>query len=184
MKLKIEKKSKFHHNYSDEVKKFALTLLFYSPRAYKFIRKRCILPHPSRLHKYLSSKKCEPGVLTEVLDFLKDKILKGDDVSHLKNVALIFDAMAIRETRVYDPKLDKNVGYVNLGGIANDDSEQLATEALFLQIVSFTKPFKCPVAYFLINKVNAHMQAQIIKCIIDQLYNIGITVRSLTCDGI
>lgn len=131
MKLKIEKKSKFHHNYSDEVKKFALTLLFYSPRAYKFIRKRCILPHPSRLHKYLSSKKYEPGVLTEVLDFLKDKILKGDDVSHLKNVALIFDAMAIRETRVYDPKLDKNVGYVNLGGIANDDSEQLATEALF-----------------------------------------------------
>lgn len=184
MKLKIEKKSKFHHNYSDEVKKFALTLLFYSPRAYKFIRKRCTLPHPSRLHKYLSSKKCEPGVLTEVLDFLKDKILKGDDVSHLKNVALIFDAMAIRETRVYDPKLDKNVGYVNLGGIANDDSEQLATEALFLQIVSFTKPFKCPVAYFFINKVNADMQAQIIKCIIDQLYNIGITVRSLTCDGI
>lgn len=129
--IKNRTKSKFHHNYSDEVKKFALTLHFYSPRAYKFIRKRCILPHPSRLHKYLSSKKYEPGVLTEVLDFLKDKILKGDDVSHLKKVALIFDAMAIRETRVYDPKLDKNVGYVNLGGIANDDSEQLATEALF-----------------------------------------------------
>lgn len=89
----------------------------------------------------------------------------------------------LRQALVYDLKLDKNVGYVNLGGIANDDNQQLATEALFFQIVSFTKLFKCPVAYFLLNKVSADMQAQFIKCIIDELHNIGISVRSLTCDG-
>lgn len=47
--MKNKKKSKFHHTYSNEVKKFAMTLYSYSPQAYKFIRKRCTLPHPARL---------------------------------------------------------------------------------------------------------------------------------------
>ena len=35
--------------YSDDIKKFAISLHFYSPRAYKFVRKTLHLPHPATL---------------------------------------------------------------------------------------------------------------------------------------
>lgn len=55
--------------------------------------------------------------------------------------------MSIRSQLMYDKKTDKHYGYVNYGGVAN--LEELSTEVLVLQIVSFTKKFKLPIAYFL-----------------------------------
>ena len=47
----------FRH--SDEAKKFALTLNFYSPRAYEFVRKVFqTLPHPRSLSVWTSSVNC------------------------------------------------------------------------------------------------------------------------------
>lgn len=51
------------------------------------------------------------------------------------------------------------------------------------QIVSYTNRFKCPIAYFFVNKINANIQAELIKVAIEKLFEIGITVRSITCDG-
>ena len=51
---------------------------------------------------------------------------------------------------------------------------------LVFQIVSYTNKFKCPIAYFFINKINASLQAQLIKCAIEKLYEVGVIVRSLT----
>ena len=49
------------HRYTDEIKKFAITLHFYSPKAYNFLRAILHLPASSSLASWTSSVDCEPG---------------------------------------------------------------------------------------------------------------------------
>lgn len=128
----------------------------------------------------MGSYKCDVGFLTEVIEYLKKEVC---DKIYLRNVALIFDSMAIRSQVLYDTKNDKFCGYINYGTIAVENKEELAKEALVFQIVSYRCKFKCPTAYFFINKINANLQAQLLLHAIQLLQEIGITVRSLTCDG-
>lgn len=57
-----ERKSKMLHKkgviYTGGMKIFAKTLFFYSPKAYKYVRKLFTLPHPSTIRKWLSSIEC------------------------------------------------------------------------------------------------------------------------------
>lgn len=166
--------------YSDVMKQFAHTLYFYSPKAYAFLRKHFVLPNGRTIRKWLSSVRCEPGVLAEVLNFLKEEV---ETKQNLKNCCLIVDSMAIRKQTLWDNQSGKYTGNVNYGGIIDVDFQMSASEALFFQIVSYTGHFKCPVAYFLINKVDANLQAQLIIATIKSLFDIGINIRSITSDG-
>jgi len=171
------KKVKRMRRYTPEVKEFATTLFFYSPKGYNFLRKYFILPHKSLISKWISSINGEPGILVDVL-----KHLQGNkDKQHLRNVALIFDAMAIRKQQTYDRKKGKMTGNVNLGGTTEGD--KLASEALFFQVVSYSIPFKVPVAYFLTDSLNSQVQAQLLSTVIEKLHEIGVNVTSVTCDG-
>lgn len=164
--------------YSPLMKQFAHTLYFYSPKAYNFLRKQFVLPNGRTIRKWLSSLNCHPGILGEVLEFLKKEV---HDKPHFKNCALIMDAMSIRKQVLWDNNEGRYFGNVDYGGLI--DFEMPATEALFLQIVSYTNNFKCPVAYFLTNKADAYLQTQIIMACLRSLYEVGITVRSITSDG-
>lgn len=93
------------------------------------------------------------------------------------------DGMSIRKHVLWDNNKGTFVGHVNYGGVINTDFEMPATDALFLHIVSYTNNFKCPVAYFLTNKTNAHLQTQFVMACLRSLFEIGITVRSITSDG-
>lgn len=166
--------------YSSLMKQFVHTLYFYSPKAYNFLRQYFILPNGRTIRKWLSSVKCEPGILQEVLDYLKDSVKKH---TNLKNCALIIDGMSIRKQVVWDDSEGRFIGNVNYGGIIDVDFEMAATEALFFQIVSYTENFKCPVAYFLITKADANLQTQLINSCLRSLHDSGITVRSITSDG-
>lgn len=57
--------------YSDEVKKFALTVQFYSTRAYEYFRTVFKLPAPSSLSNWTSSVNFEPGFDNAIFDELK-----------------------------------------------------------------------------------------------------------------
>lgn len=172
-----------HKSYSDEIREFCLTLHFYSPRAYEFIRQWSTLPDPSTIRRWIATRHCNPGILHEVIDYFKQKLKsETSNFSHVKDVALIYDAMSIREGFWLD-KSGKVYGYCDLGGIAHTDNEELAKEALVFIIGSLNKNFKCPVAYFFINKINATIQSQLVLAVVSVLYEAGITVRSLTSDG-
>ena len=45
--------------YTPEMKQFALTLYFYSPKGYDMLRETLYLPHPSMLRKWLGNYNCE-----------------------------------------------------------------------------------------------------------------------------
>ncbi|KAJ8931451.1 hypothetical protein NQ314_015637 [Rhamnusium bicolor] len=74
-------------------------------------------------------------------------------------------------------------GYCDYGGIAPTNTEDIASEALLFQIVSYENHFKCPVGYFITNKLSAELQSQLLLSCIKMLFDVGIRVRSITCDG-
>ncbi|KAJ8932020.1 hypothetical protein NQ314_015014 [Rhamnusium bicolor] len=73
--------------------------------------------------------------------------------------------------------------YCDYGGIAPTNTEDIASEALLFQIVSYENHFKCPVGYFITNKLSAELQSQLLLSCIKMLFDVGIRVRSITCDG-
>jgi len=176
-------RKKSGRSYSKETKVFALTVHYYSPRAYEYLREQFGLPSPRELGRWIRTVDAEPGFLDCVFKFkfIEDTI-KGRP--YLRDVALVFDAMSIRSHIFYDPSKDKTCGYVDMGGIVPDSKEAPATEALVFPIVSLTTKFKCPIAYLLCDKVNSSILSTIIiSDAIEMLAECGVQVHSITCDG-
>jgi hypothetical protein len=88
-------KGKTGIRYSEEMKKFAVTLHFYSPRAYDFIRDYLTLPHPTSLTSWMRSANCEPGFQLDVLEQLRS-VISTESGKMYKDVVLQVDEMAIR----------------------------------------------------------------------------------------
>lgn len=71
--------------YTDDVKEFSLTLYFYSPKAYQYVRSILPLPNPSLIWKWSSSIECEPGFLGEAFQALSSEVSRSPEK---KTVAL------------------------------------------------------------------------------------------------
>ncbi|VEN56934.1 unnamed protein product [Callosobruchus maculatus] len=88
--------------YPPALRSFALTLHFYSPKAYSFVRKffNNSLPHPATISKWYRNIDGFPGWCEEALNALKIKA-QDDDRKILCN--LVFDEMSIRKQNLEDP---------------------------------------------------------------------------------
>lgn len=180
-KIKNNKKPKTKVIYGEKMKEFALTLYFYSPKAYRFLKKHDFgLPNPSTIRRWVSKFNCSPGFLNEVFSYLKNNVQNKDDFKHFN---LVFDAMSIRKQIVYDHNKVKNYGYVDVGGFQLENQEEVATEALVFQVVSLKNAFKCAIGYFFVNKINAQFLSQLIKVAIIKLFEVGCNIHSVTFDG-
>ena len=118
--------------YSDFVKEFAVTLNYYSPKAYEYVRSVIPLPQPSLIRKWSSIVECNPGFFKESFESLKKEALVSPEK---KDCCLIIDGMAIRKQTLWDSKNDKYVGFVDYGNILPEKPDQHATEALVFVLV-------------------------------------------------
>ena len=168
------------HRYTEEVKKFALTVHFYLPKAYPYMRKICSLPHQSSIRNWISSVNCEPGFHADVLQNLSEQLQKRPEMS---DCALMMDGMVVRKQVLYDTKNMKYSGFVDCGGIVAESTEDQATEALVFLVVGLKHFWKCPIGYFLTNKLNGDAQASLIRSALSLLADHGFQVWSVTCDG-
>ena len=166
--------------YSEELKQFALTVNFYSHRAYNFLRKIFKLPHESSIKQWTASVNCEPGFLTEVFQDLENQ---SKDKPEMLDCALLIDGMSIRKQVTYDQLKSKYSGFVDYGNIIPENSENLASEALVFMLTGLKSHWKCPVGYFLTDKLNAESQASLIKTGLSLAADHGFRVWSITCDG-
>lgn len=166
--------------YTDDIKEFALTLYFYSPKAYQYVRSILPLPNPSLIRKWSSSVDCEPGFLKEAFQALSDEVKQCPEK---KDCCLIMDAMSIRKETVWDNKNDKYDGFINYGIVNPDDPETLASEALVFLLVGARTHWKCPIGYFLGNKISARIQAQLLIRALEMAAESGLRVWSITADG-
>ncbi|XP_060760936.1 uncharacterized protein LOC132870934 [Neoarius graeffei] len=170
-------------SYPPELKAFALTLHFYSAKAYKYVRK-CFdfaLPHPSVIKKWYSGVNGEPGFTEESFAALKLKVEKAKEKGSEVICTLMMDEMVIKKHIEWDGS--KFHGYVDIGVGIYDDTTPLAHDALVLMVVAMNSNWKIPVGYFLINGMSGEEKANLVQQCLTRLHDVGVNCVSLTCDG-
>ena len=107
---------------------------------------------------------------------------KGDP--EFENATLTLDEMSLKSYLNYDPKLKRNFGYVDHGGNTNiTGSNEIATDALVVMLVSMRGRWKLPLGYMLTKSITADVQAGIIREALRRSFDAGVRVRVLTMDG-
>ena len=164
--------------YSESIKQFAVSLHFYSPRSYQFVRKSLHLPCPATIRSWAAAIDCEPGFLTNVIDELKNSLDETE-----KDCAILVDEMSIKKEVLWDRKNKKFAGNTDYGSILAEEQDSVATNALVFMAVGLKKPWFHPIAYFLVDHVNGKMQAQLIKEAINLLTEAALDVQAVVFDG-
>lgn len=179
-KQMLQRKSKISQKYTPELRRFAISLNFFSPKAYDYVRNvfDTCLPHSSTIGKWLQNINAAPGFTAEAFETLQKQVNYSQKPCIC---ALIIDEMSIRQHLEWDGK--NFHGYVNFGTEINDDRNQLAKEAFVLLIVCINGTWKLPVGYFLTNSLNGQQKHSIVQQCISLIENTGARVVSLTCDG-
>ncbi|KAL3261294.1 hypothetical protein MRX96_046167 [Rhipicephalus microplus] len=136
--------------YPPELRAFALTLHFYSPAAYEYVRSKFneALPSQRTLRGWYKSIQGAPGFTGEAFAFLEKFAEARDEPFYC---ALIVDDMAIRKH--VELVGDKVVGYVDFETGLDDDGLPEAANACVFMIVGINVRFKMPVGYFLIDSL-------------------------------
>lgn len=95
--------------YTPQLRAFALTLNFYSTKAYNYLRKTfdSCLPSVKTLRKWYSSVDGRPGFTKEAFEALRFKSEQSETRIHC---CIVFDEMKI------ESKIEKSYGYVDFGG--------------------------------------------------------------------
>lgn len=136
------------------------------------------LPYPSSrtLNRRLQNLKFKPGILYEVLQFLKIKISSMNQCE--VECMLAIDEMSIEPGKQYDIAND-----IFLGEISFENSNQLATHALVFMIGGISTHWKQTVAYcFTGNNIDGEFLNKMIMEVITALEDIGCHVNSVTTD--
>ncbi|CAF4948060.1 unnamed protein product [Pieris macdunnoughi] len=166
--------------YSEELRKFAITIHFYSPRAYYYLREKfdLCLPHVNTLRTWYARLDCEPGFTQESLITIKNMKERKPDLK----LCLTFDEMSIREHTEWVGQ--RHYGFVNLGNDLAMDGAAIANQVLVFMVVALNSFWKIPVGYFPGRGFTASQKANPLKICLDLLHLTGCEVISITFDGI
>ena len=80
-----------------EMKQFAMTVHYYSPKAYNFVWKLIALPNSSSIKIWTVSVDCEPGYLPNVIKLTAKMVVEKSWMSAL---VLVVDAMALHKSTI------------------------------------------------------------------------------------
>lgn len=172
--------------YSSIVRIFCLTIHFYSPKAYEYIRSffNLNLPHIRTIRNWYSAIKGSPGFTESAFDALKQKANEAKKKGESLNVCLIHDDMSIRQHSQWSSAEEKFFGHINAGKPEEHNLfAPLAKQAYVLMVSGIGKEFKLPIGYFLIRSLCAQERAAILYEALFMLNKIGVTVCAITNDG-
>lgn len=173
--------------YSGVVRAFCLTLHFYSPKAYEYLRSvfDSNLPSVRTLRMWYSSINGSPGFTSEALDVLRSKVEKEKVNNKQIVVSLIHDEMAIRKHSQWDNAKRQFVGHITAGSTENEnDPLPLAREALVFLVNGVGNDFKIPIGYFLLNGLTTIEKAALLKEAIFQVSQTGVKLAAVTFEGL
>lgn len=175
--------------YDEYVRGFCLTMHFYSPRAYGYLRSKFKnnIPSISAMRNWYSTINASPGFTTDAFDSLKKKAIEYETRNGKKLFCnVIADEMSIRRHSQYNPTSMKFDGFIDLGRKkpGDDINLPLAKDALVFMVSGVNEDFKIPVAYFLCSGLNGVERANITREVLIRLSQIGIAVVALIFDGL
>ncbi|KAJ8380408.1 hypothetical protein SKAU_G00011860 [Synaphobranchus kaupii] len=167
--------------FSEELRQFAITLHFYSPKAYEYVREKFnfALPHTQTIRNWYSSVSADPGFTVASFNALKNHVAEKKKEGKETVCALMIDEIYIHQQ--VDFGSGQIHGYVDFGTGEIDNT--VATQAMVLMVVSINESWKIPFAYFLIASITGKEKVNIIRESLCRLHAIGVRVVSLTCDG-
>jgi len=168
--------------YTEELKKFALSIHFYSPKAYRFLKEYLVLPHESTISDWMSGADCSPGICLDAINRLSEH-RKNDSSNTLTDIVLQVDEMAIRKDTPYDSSAHCFVGHVDYGLGDSGDNAPIATNAMVCLAVGLSGGWKCPVGYIFTNKVNGEIMFTFVRRILDTLLSRNFRVHGIVSDG-
>ncbi|CAH1994072.1 unnamed protein product [Acanthoscelides obtectus] len=169
--------------YDPSIRTFALTLSFYSPRAYNFVRNTFnkSLPHLSTISKWYRSVDGSPGFTQEALQALKIKHEFALSQGKAVYCNLVLDEMSIRHQVEWTGSTFS--GYIDIGLKIDSDILPEAKEALVFMLVCLNGSWKIPVGYFFLDGLSGKEKAEIVKKCLSFIHESGVIVTSLTFDG-
>lgn len=173
--------------YSEEVRIFCLTLHYYSPRAYSYIRTKFgnHLPARCTMRNWYASINSAPGFTSEAFEALKSKADEQKKNGKQLYANLIFDEMSIRKHSQWNPYKLKFDGFIDMGLPATEEKPlALAKDAIVFLVSGANDDFKIPVSYFLTNGLIAEERAALLNEILIRLADIGIVIVSIIFDGL
>lgn len=132
------------------MKSFALTLQFYSAKAYSFVRKTLSvdLPSQSKIRRWYRKVPADPGLSEPAINALKLKSEEAKKNGKESMCSLMFGEMAIKKHVAWGGK--KYQGYVVLGCGTDNDNLLTAKDALVFIVVSLENSGKVPCGYFFV----------------------------------
>ncbi|KMQ85163.1 thap domain-containing protein 9-like protein [Lasius niger] len=171
--------------YPAALRSFAMTLHFYSPKAYEFVRQKFCkaLPDPNTLRSWYSSIDGTPGFTFESFEALKKKVVASKKSNKKVLVTFMLDEISIKKSLQRLPN-GKICGYVDFGSeMESNDTIPLTKDALVMMVVSLDESWKIPLGYFLINGIDSATNSGLIREALIRLHEIEVEVVSLTLDG-
>ena len=75
------------------------------------------------------------------------------------------------------------MGFMDYGIIPTEKPNTLASEAVVFLLLGAHSHWKCPVGYFLANKMSSKTQAQLVRIALNMAAEAGLRVWSVTTDG-
>lgn len=167
--------------YSEELKKFATTLQFYSSKAYSFVRKQFtnVLPHPRTLAKWYQVINGDPGFTSESFNTLKLTVKEKKIVLS----SIVVDEMSIKDKIEFDGKHFH--GLVDMGSGAHTDSDIVdhATNVLVFMAIGVNGHWKLPLGYFFIKGLNGNERANLLRTCLELVFETSVVIHSITFDG-
>lgn len=168
------------NKYSVARRKFALTLRFLSPAAYRYCR-QCFdngLPSCRVIRKWYSNIDAKPGHMKEAFDYLKNMAKNRE-----YHVTISMDEMSIMQHVEFIKSENLHSGYTTID-FSEDGNRKMATKALAFLVAGINEPFKIPVSYFFVdNGLKSDAKAQLLDDVLAMVIEAGLTVRSVTSDG-
>lgn len=169
------------HVFGKEIREFAVTLQYYSPRAYSYVRKTFanILPHPRTLRRWYMVVDGKPGFTKEAFETIKNKVLDGK-----VHCNLTVDEICVKRHIEIDTQQNM-YGHVNLGTDCNYDNDEIpvAKNALVFMVVCMNGYWKLPIGYFLIDGLTGQERSNLLQTAIELITNTGAYINSITFDG-
>jgi len=163
-----------------KLRKFAITLNFYSSKAYRFACNEfnSMLPNPKILSKGYIHVNTESGFTKEAIDTLY--LVSKNSSSPIYCVFLMNEIPFKKHIESDNYTFH---GYINFSSEIQNKIVDEATECFVLMAFGINASWRISIEYFLFNHWNSTQKVNLVRRCIDIVSETGIKVVSLTFDG-
>lgn len=164
--------------YSNDYKKFCLSIYFVSPSAYNFIAKNINMPSKRTLFRYIKNWPSEPGFHETLFNSLKFKLQNLPDMA--KNCLICMDEISLKTNLYFNKSSGQIIGLEDYG---NYKTRLPANFALVVMARGITHHYTHLLGYFFVNSAcSAKILKQIVLNCVKELIRVEMKPRLVISD--